>query len=318
MSISLDTVPQIEIDIFWNQVNNKPEYFDPDYVVRAYRKSGLEVIPDPLDATLIELIIRALQNRTPFSVVRIGEGEAKILSWRAYAETLNLDRYSIIIHANRHKDNFRITDVWLSVMRDMMMNSILEADMIGCRSLTNTVQHFHSTEDLKERTRNDLRGAVGIFRAVDYMLYLAKRNYFRGKIICSAHLYFNILENLEELFLYSTKIICISTEIETVERMRERFPGNEFIHIEVGKQYPESLDRFEPSFLVEVESELPIDLQGVLCLIGAGIWAESYCTWVKRKGGVAIDIGSGFDLLAGRNTRPAHQEFLGETEKTYL
>lgn len=318
MSISIDMVPQIEIDRFWNQVNSKPEYFDPDYVVRAYRKSGLEVIPEPFDVTLIKTIIRALQDKTPFSVVRIGEGEAKILSWRAYAGMLNLDRYTIIIHANRHEDNFRITDTWLSVMRDMMMNSILEADMIGCRSLTNTVQYFRSTEDLKDRTRNDLRGAVGIFRAVDYMLYLAKMKYFRGKIICSAHLYFNILEHLEELLHYTTKIICISTKAEIVEKMRKKYPGREFIHVEVGKQNLEGINRSEPSFLIEVESKLQTDLRGVLCLIGAGIWAESYCTWVKRKGGVAIDIGSGFDILAGRNTRPAHQEVLGETGKTYL
>ena len=318
MSISLDTVPQIEIDRFWNQVNNRPEYFDPDYVVRAYRKSGLEVMPEPFDVTLIEPIIRALQNKTPFSVVRIGEGEANVLSWRAYVGMLNLDRHSIIINANWLEDTFRITDVWLSVMRDMMMNSVLEADMIGCRSLTNTIQHFRSAEDLKERTRNDLRGAVGIFRAVDYMLHLAKKKYLNGKFICSAHLYFNILEHLKILFQYSTQIICISPEIEIIEKMREKYPRNQFVHIEIGKQHPDGRNRSEPSFLVEVESKLQTDLQGILCLIGAGIWAEPYCTWVKRRGGVAVDIGSGFDLLAGRNTRPVHQEVLGETGKAYL
>ena len=199
MSISLDTVPQIEIDRFWNQVNNRPEYFDPDYVVRAYRKSGLEVMPEPFDVTLIEPIIRALQNKTPFSVVRIGEGEANVLSWRAYAGMLNLDRHSIIINANWLEDTFRITDVWLSVMRDMMMNSVLEADMIGCRSLTNTIQHFRSAEDLKERTRNDLRGCCRYFSSRRLYVTSGKNEISKWKIYMFSTLVFQYLGTFENI-----------------------------------------------------------------------------------------------------------------------
>ena len=308
-------IPKTEISLFWNQVREKPEYFVPNYVVRAYRSLGLQVLPHPICFTLIQLVVSALQNRTPFSVIRIGEGEAKIISWRAYAGMLNLERYTTIAQINIQEDNFHITDVWLSAMRDMMMNSVLEADIVGVRSLTNTVQYVTSIRDLKERTRNNLHGAVGIFRAVDYMLKLAKRNLFRGKVIASAHLYFGILNHLEFLFKHSTKIVCICKDKQVVEKMRIKYPENQFIHIEVGKQ---NSGYTEPSFLVEIENRIQIELEGVLCLIGAGIWAESYCMWVKRKGGVAIDLGSGFDLWAGKRSRPAHQEFLGETEKTYL
>jgi hypothetical protein len=61
-----------------------------------------------------------------------------------------------------------------------------------------------------------------------------------------------------------------------------------------------------PDFLAEVASQLPQDLRGWCCLIGAGPWAEIYCSWAKQRGGVAVDIGSGFDLLAGTPSRPAH------------
>ena len=62
---------------------------------------------------------------------------------------------------------------------------------------------------------------------------------------------------------------------------------------------------------------MPNDLRGCLCLIGAGPWAEIYCTWVKQRGGVAIDLGSGFDLLEGKVTRVMHKEIL-ETELQQL
>ncbi len=48
-------------------------------------------------------------------------------------------------------------------------------------------------------------------------------------------------------------------------------------------------------------------MRGCFCLVGAGFWAEIYCTWIKQRGGVAIDIGSGFDLLDGTAPRPVHR-----------
>jgi hypothetical protein len=41
-------------------------------------------------------------------------------------------------------------------------------------------------------------------------------------------------------------------------------------------------------------------MAGTLCLVGAGMWAELYWTWIRRRGGVAVDIGSGMVLLAGQ------------------
>ena len=39
----------------------------------------------------------------------------------------------------------------------------------------------------------------------------------------------------------------------------------------------------EPSFLANVEAALPKDLRGWLCLVGAGVWAEIYCHWIKQR-----------------------------------
>ena len=72
-----------------------------------------------------------------------------------------------------------------------------------------------------------------------------------------------------------------------------------------------------PDFLLDVEDRLPADMQGCLCLVGAGVWSEIYCTWVKRRGGVGVDIGSGFDLLAGKVTRPFHRAALGSSANPF-
>lgn len=95
--------------------------------------------------------------------------------------------------------------------------------------------------------------------------------------------------------------------------MTRKYPESEFEHVAVGKSrdpgHPDAA--IAPEFLLEVENALSRDLRGCLCLVGAGVWAEIYCTWIKRNGGVGVDIGSGFDLLAGKATRPIHQSVLG-------
>jgi hypothetical protein len=45
-----------------------------------------------------------------------------------------------------------------------------------------------------------------------------------------------------------------------------------------------------------------------LVLIGAGIFGKIYCAAAKRSGGVALDMGSAFDILAGKLTRPANSD----------
>jgi hypothetical protein len=46
-----------------------------------------------------------------------------------------------------------------------------------------------------------------------------------------------------------------------------------------------------------------IDCNNSLCLVGAGVVGKIYNIWFKRRGGVSLDIGSIFDLWAGRKTR---------------
>ncbi|MGC9419496.1 MAG: hypothetical protein ACP5EN_11065, partial [Rhodovulum sp.] len=53
---------------------------------------------------------------------------------------------------------------------------------------------------------------------------------------------------------------------------------------------------------------LPDRLDGIrpgdVWLVGAGIWGKLCCDRIRRQGGIAIDIGSVFDLWVGRMSRP--------------
>ncbi len=140
------------------------------------------------------------------------------------------------------------------------------------------------------------------------MLQWARNGKLHGKVVASAHLYFGVLTYLDAIFVHAERIILITSHATVVEELRTKYPARRVDHIAVGR--PKGTDErpAAPQFLLATAEELPCDLRGCCCLVGAGPWAEFYCTWIKQRGGVAVDIGSGFDLLAGEISRPIHRK----------
>ena len=316
----LETVPQSEIDRFWEYVNDHPECLNQKYVIRALRKYGCKVIPEPFSFKIIKPIVTKLKMKKPFSVIRIGDGEGNFLAYGAYPGTINLDKHVIAVWLQTRldlDDNVEINEIWFVMLRELMMVSVLESDIIGCRNLSKTTQDIRDADHLYQVTQEDYpRGSVGVFRSTDYILRLAASGRLSGKTIGNAHLYFSIVNHLDILFRHVSDVLCITSRKQAVEKLQGLYPAKKFTWISSGslidsmrhRFHQQNMTRFEPSFISDIESKLPDDLHGVLCLVGAGCWAEIYCTMIKRRGGGAIDIGSGFDLLTGKITRPIHRE----------
>lgn len=308
-------IPKREIELFRQQVRSKDEYDHPERITDTYRSCGLTVLLGAVNAQVAALIVTALREGKPLSVIRIGDGEVSLIAHGNYAGTPNLDRHAFEATLSIMKDTFQISDLWMTILRDLFLLAICQADIVGVRGFSSLrgTQEVRPRRDLiLARLSHDLRGAVGGWRSIDLMIRFAEQGLLSGKTIASAHLYFSVLENLDEVVCNATTIICITNRGEVIAALRKKFPDSQFQHIVVGQSTDASRDSLStlPEFLLDVEDKLPGDMQGCLCLVGAGIWSEIYCTWVRRRGGVGVDIGSGFDLLAGKVTRPAHHGVL--------
>ncbi len=290
-------------------MRDSPHLLDVAEVAQAYASLGLTVLSDPFDVQIGDRIVVALRARSPFSVVRIGDGEMNLLSFGAYAATPNLDRYSVSTLMAIQQDSFEPDETWMLMLRDMMLSCILQADVVGVIGLWQP--NAGRVDKLLEVFANDPRGASGHWRAIDYMLRLARQGVLQGKIVASAHLYFGVLRRLDDILHHAEQVLLVTNRAALRATLAEHFPGSRFDVLAVGNSDKSAAlpPATSPEFLVAVERELPRDMRGYCCLIGAGPWAEIYCSWVKQRGGVGIDIGSGFDLLDGEITRPVHHAF---------
>ncbi|MFZ2727056.1 MAG: hypothetical protein WAX77_12445 [Methylococcaceae bacterium] len=283
----MNTIPQNEIEYVIQTMRSHPEYFNLDSMINAYKSCGLEVIAEPFKEEVLIPIKYALQMQQPLSVIRIGDSEANLLTYGMYPETINLNYFVAKAAIARRKDSFTVDEHWLIILRDLLMGALAQADIIGVVGLWRPDET--NNEIVIGRFLKDYRGVSGHWRAMDYMLTLANKKYFDTKIIASAHLYFSVLEHLDSLLILAKKIMIISNRKTIIENLQAKHPELCFDYIEIGINNAD-LNTLpdKPLFLNKVFLALPENMSGYLCLIGAGIWAEIYCTWVKQRGGVAI------------------------------
>ena len=309
------TVPDTEIEVIRRNFLNNPDYFRPEHVCNDYQATGLHVLPDPFGPDCANLIVSALQDGKPFSAVRIGDGEANFLGFGAYEGTPNLDRHSVWDAVSKQKDQFALTETWFHVLRDLMTFAVDQSDLVGVLGLWRPTPDAHKKiHSVIERIYTNPGSLTGHWRGIDLMLQQAHLERFKGKTVASAHFYFGILAHLDQIIPAARHVYCVTSSAAAVDRIAANFPDTAVTRIPVGMPRPnKAAPLLEPEFFTGVDAELPGDMCGSLCLIGAGPWAEIYCAWVKSRGGVAVDLGSGFDLLAGETTRPVHHRVGPET-----
>jgi hypothetical protein len=311
-----DTVPAAELEALAQAIRAQPLLMSPDDLAAEYGALGLEVLRNAIGHEVGDLAKRRLRAREPFSVIRIGDGEANILASGDYGGTPALNRQAVREILAMQEDRFELDEFWTGWLRELMLGAIAQADVVGVLGvgrLTRGRDPAKRAAGFAQALPAKVRGTSGQWRAREFMLQLARRGALRGKTIASAHLYFGILDDLAGILAHAERTILVTRSSEVHRAMQRRYPQLRIDRVAVGIR--PGLTRDRPDFLLETLGALPQELRGCLCLVGAGIWAEPYCAWIRQRGGVAIDVGSGFDLLEGRATRPAHAGIKLDTYK---
>lgn len=312
--IAVEAFPADELEHAIAAIGADSAAHDSAAIAARYRSCGLEVLPDPNDGEVALRVARALTARAPFSVIRMNDGEMALLAFGAFPQTASLDRYCAARSVEKQADRFRVTDSGLLMLRDLMFGALAAADIVGVVGLwpeegPERAFRFPSREvKFFEAYRAKPKALHGDWRGRTYMPALAEAGHLDGKTIASGLLYFGILEHLDRVVDAAGSVLALTPVDAAIAALRERYPLKRIDHLAVGTPGPGSRKSPMPEFLSRYEAALPADLAGVLCLIGAGPWAELYCTWIKRRGGVAVDLGSGFDLLAGNQIREPHRK----------
>ena len=128
--------------------------------------------------------------------------------------------------------------------------------------------------------------------------------------LTNAWVYLPLLDQLDRLISAASNTILITGRKEIQSSLESKYSTQKIdlwpVPIEPNLS-TEQADSFHyPNVYCQIMSRLSDITPGTLVLVGAGILGKAYCNSAKEHGAVALDLGSGFDILAGIKSRPAH------------
>ena len=282
------------------------------------------------DAETIGRVRAAVSAGQPSSLIRLGDGEAIVLS---YGDDTWLQD---LAYLHGHWGSEGVTLGAISEVKRDLQAAVEGADFVGVRE---DIVNVEVPEDLLDRSAREIKDHVrsafhlreseraGLGTDGERQLAIARRlvllhrslsrvEWSDDQEFCSAWIHWalltsgalnSILEEVGEVGLVTSRpeleyLVARQFDIRTSVVI----VPDKFIETQVSGQHVP--DRYRT-----IRSELRFP-EGTLVLVGAGIPGKVYCQWLKESGCIAIDVGSVFDAWVGRASRPLLlRSFLGTT-----
>jgi len=266
------------------------------------------------DPETIETVITAVGNKEPFSLIRLGDGEAVVLG---FDEDIQLQD---LAYLHTHWGTEGVTLRAVAEISNDLRTAVRGADIVGIRD---DILNVTIPPDLLNRSGNEIKKVVskefrirqdeierlspmGARRLALLHRVLSTFNWGDEQQFCSAWIHWELLATgaLNRILEEVRDVGLVTSRPELGELIAQRFDVRTSTVLTPDKfmEVPES-GRHVPERYRTIRSELTFS-KGTLVLVGAGIPGKVYCQWLKESGCVAIDVGSVFDAWVGKASRP--------------
>lgn len=235
-----------------------------------------------------------IQERTPVAVVRFAEGEGRVLA----ADPA--DEESVRVAANKLRRQtgreYSLESV-LRIKRDVM-RAFDEADVVGLHGSA-SFDEEHAMWVARLEALFEERVALGRRPA-----YLAHQLLNRSL----AEALPTLLEGVGSVSVITCRDLRARIEADYgVPHVRVFQVPSQFVVRDVDGEFESALHDVPiwPHFLRDLRSRLTVREPGEVFLVGAGLFGKELCIRIRDLGGIALDLGSTLDSLAGKVTRGA-------------
>lgn len=249
---------------------------------------------------LLNLLINAVKKKAPFSMIRLGDGEGRILGYPDVFEKQVYINQVLTYQFGRGVLKSLESEFGSDYLKHSMLelkafieDAISNADIIGAPSRA----HF----------RNDVTDKNIIALTAQSVCL----QYLNNKVSCAIfdHFIFKAFHQqgfFQELLSHTEKLHVIS-HTDITSKLKQTFSLKECHHIQIpGHQSFMKSNVFHyPVVYKEITCKLNHVVQGELYFVAAGYLGKYYCNLIKRNGGIAIDIGSIFDGWCGIGRKDA-------------
>ena len=257
----------------------------------------------------VRLVCSRVATAEPFSLVRIGDGEAACLPYEPYLAWL---AKGDAVEREKIWWGNALTPSQQRRMHRLVFNAIWSADSIGIPTVARFIREMRLTEnDNLDRTLTG-RG----LRSILYSLGHYKS--FRGStapapVFTSCHLHQDLArwDLYPELMGTEHELVLVSCHPELADFVQTKFGSKVAASLVLPPDRVSgpalksaAMDsRSLPDVLDDFVAELRTLARGRLVLVGGGYLGKWLVDIARAEGGVALDLGSVFDYWLGLSTR---------------
>lgn len=218
---------------------------------------------------ILQDIKNSVENKIPFSIVRLGDGDIKLLVSALKGDTNN--------------PKFRqqgIPPGTANEILDIYKHSCNTANYISSFDIYFSDDFWY--RNLSPGTRNRMAKWKGIYQNVG----IENESYCNPEV----GFFFFLNQDFSLFNILKGKEICLITCYPVVEKRLKKIGISSRV-LQIPGRYSNHYSRFQ-----QIKRDLKKQIDSVdIFLIGAGALGRGYSYAIKRKGGIAIDIGQVFD-----------------------
>jgi hypothetical protein len=222
-------------------------------------------------------IVKALNNKQPFALIRIGDGEAMVIKKRKWDYVFKR-QFGYLPEA---KDMDKISE--------LVKNAYINANIIGIPTkyhIEKCGSYWAHTYDWLKEARPQVADIPTC--SIDVHSELLESGLLNELLQDREDLIYISGRNLDEGFKRKFNIKNVQSFIVNAEQLFETRKSS--------NHWP-----FQFDMIHDWISKL--DCKGKLCLVGAGVLGKYYSSLLKKQGGIVCEIGHIFDSFAGKRTR---------------
>jgi capsular polysaccharide biosynthesis protein len=259
--------------------------------------------------TAVSAAVRdAIVHRRPFSMIRLGDGEARFLVCALDSLRKNLSPEEAFATGDSIWRNWfgesmaHVDRSDLESLRVALTQSILNADILGVPTadrLRRDFAHFGYLAALIDTISESIEdGASCSLTDAAINIELHRASPFYRAIVAGLD-FVGVISPHPDLAARLGRELCIAQVASYVIPGEMRLPERPGLTRGNG-HFP---NRYK-----QLLAELAVPYPGAVFLVAGGLLGKVYCAQIKRRGGIAIDVGAVADAWAGYATRPGQYE----------
>jgi len=234
-------------------------------------------------AAVADRVLEAMRAGTGLSVIRLGDGESRMLAWPEFTERrtplFESLRYWFGAASFSHED--------LDCMADGLRAAVVSADIVGV------------PDEAHRRQRKEW---------AEVESYLKMYNLITDSPLANANLHIELFtSNALANILAATDSVTVIGCRDVADYLKSHYGVKDVRWLPVPVEA--QMDGFAPTehwpdrFDELMCGGITVPKPGHLFLVAAGVLGKIYCARVKGLGGVALDLGSVMDIFAGVRSR---------------